>query len=170
VQAIRVTQSSVQCRESVRLNVFAHDVGSVSAERRPSGSSTWTPISLNKIDATHWRATRHPCTSTDYRVVSARATGPKIHVSVSPRIAFDATQQADGLDGRISPALAGSLVTVERRGADGWVAVAYTTVGEDGTFDTEFPVAEGVYRAIVAPPVPGAFLPGYTRELTVVLR
>jgi SpoIID/LytB domain protein len=168
VQAIRADKSSVQCGDRVRLYVFAHDVGSVSAQQRPAGSSTWTSISLNKIDATHWKATRRPCTSMDYRVVSGQATGPKIHVSVSPSIAFAATQQADGLDGRITPIVPGSLVTVERRGTDGWEPVAYATVGEDGTFDTEFPVSEGVYRATVSPLAPGGFLPGYTRKLTVV--
>jgi hypothetical protein len=168
VQAIRASRSSIQCGQAVRLYVFAHGVGSISAQQRPAGSSTWTSIRLNKIDASHWRRTRHPCTSMDYRVVSARATGPKIHVSVSPSAAFAATQQADGLDGRISPIVAGSFVTVERRAAHGWEPVAYAMVGEDGTFDTEFPVSQGVYRATVAPPAPGGFLPSYTQKLTVV--
>jgi SpoIID/LytB domain protein len=170
VQAIRAKRSSVQCGDPVRLRVFAHDVGSVSAQQRPSSGGSWTTIPLRRIDATHWRTTRHPCSSMDYRVVSARANGPRIHVSVSPSVAFTASQQADGLSGRVSPAAAGSLVTVERRVQRDWIPVTQAIVAVDGSFRAGFPVREGAYRAEVVPPLGSGLATGYSPSLTVVYR
>ena len=170
VQAIRAKRSNVRCGDPVRLRVFAHDVGSVSAQQRPSSGGSWTTIPLWRIDATHWRTTRHPCSSMDYRVVSARANGPRIHVSVSPSVAFTASQQADGLSGRVSPAAAGSLVTVERRVQRDWIPVTQAIVAVDGSFRAGFPVREGAYRAEVVPPLGSGLATGYSPSLTVVYR
>jgi SpoIID/LytB domain protein len=170
VQAIRAKRSSVECGDPVKLFVFAHGVGAVSAQQRPKSGGSWTTIPLRKIDATHWRATRHPCTSRDYRVVSRRAKGPGIHVSVSPSVAFSARQEGDGLAGRVSPAAAGSLVTVERRVLGGWTPVAQTTVAVDGTFRAGFTVSEGAYRAEVVPPLGSGLATAYSPTLTLVYR
>jgi stage II sporulation protein D len=119
VQSIRADKRESRCGQPVRLSVFAHDVGSISVEQRRETSSTWTEISLNKVDATHWRATRHPCTSTSYRVKSNRAVGPSIRVRVAPDVAFDGTQRAGALTGKVNPLLSGSTVTVQRRTSSG---------------------------------------------------
>jgi stage II sporulation protein D len=168
VQAIRADKREVACKEAVRLNVFARDVGSVSVQQRKATGSTWTNIRLNKIDATHWRTTRHPCVSVDYRVKSDLATGPKIHVRVSPDVAFDASQRSDVLSGKVNPLLAGIPVAVERRTDSGWTLAAVTALLADGSFRAPLDVEEGVYRARVVPPAWTGMVPAYSPTLTVV--
>jgi stage II sporulation protein D len=168
MQSIFSDKRESRCRRAVRLDVFAHDVGAVSAEQRPASSSTWTPITLTNVEAGHWRATRHPCQSIDYRVRSAKAAGPSIHVTVSPDVAFSEIQSADALAGRVNPTLAGSPVAVQRDTTSGWVAVAHTTVAADGTFRADFAVHEGVYRARVVPPASTGLVTGYSPVLHVV--
>jgi hypothetical protein len=152
----------------VRLTVFAHDVGTVSLEQRKDTSSTWTQITLNKVDATHWRATRHPCVSMNYRVKSAQAVGPSIHVKVTPDVAFNELQRADALTGKANPLLAGNPVAVERRTSSGWTLARTGTLQADGSFSADFDVEEGVYRARVVPPASTGLRTGYSPILHVV--
>ena len=168
VQSIRADEREVACNGAVKLFVFAHDVGSISVEQRRGTSSTWTRIRLNRVDAKHWRATRHPCVSTSYRVKSAQAVGPTIRVRVSPDVAFNAVQHGDALTGRVNPAPAGTSVTVERLTRGGWVAVGTATVDSDGTFRAPFAVNEGAYRARVVPQASSGLAPGYGPVLHVV--
>jgi stage II sporulation protein D len=169
-QALRASDTEIQCNDAVTLFVHAHDVGQVHLERRKATESSWTPISFRKIDDTHWRTTRHPCVSTDYRVVSPSARGPRIHVSVSASVAFRAVQDAAGLVGQVSPVATGSNVTVERRTRSGWTAVGQGMTADDGSFRVYFRVSEGVYRARVEPLSPTGLVTGVSPRLTVVIR
>ena len=169
VQSITADKREVRCNRAVRLEVFAHDVGgSISLEQRKESSSTWTRIGLNKVDATHWRTTRHPCVSMVYRVKSASAVGPSVHVEVTPDIAFDGVQQTGALTGRANPLLAGNPVTVQRRVAGSWTAVGAATLQGDGSFSVAFDVQEGVYRAQVVPPASSGLGTGVSPVLHVV--
>lgn len=168
-QGIRSDRSQSSCKEAVKLFVLAHGVGSVSAQQMPTSGGSWTTIPLNKVDATHWKATRHPCTSMYYRVVSASAAGPKIKVSVSPNVAFRAEQQTGALVGRVDPVVAGSPVTVERRTRSGWKPVAEATVAPDGSFSAAFRVTEDVYRAWVRPDASSGLVAGHSPRLTVIV-
>jgi stage II sporulation protein D len=168
MQSLRSDKQESRCNRRVRLYVAAHGVGEISLEQRRADRSTWTEISLRKVDSTHWRATRHPCISMDYRVRSARAVGPLIHVKVVVDVAFAELQGADALTGRVNPTLAGSPVAVQRDTASGWLDVARTTVDADGTFRADFAVQEGVYRARVVPPSSAGLAIGFSPVLHVV--
>jgi stage II sporulation protein D len=168
MQSIYSNKKESRCRRAVTLDVFAHGVGAISAEQRTSTSSTWTTIPLSKVAAGHWRVTRHPCTSIDYRVRSSEAAGPAVHVSVSPDVAFDETQRADALTGRVHPALAGNPLAVQRQTPSGWTAAANTTIAADGTFQAAFAVQEGVYRARVVPRPSTGLVTGYSPVLHAV--
>jgi SpoIID/LytB domain protein len=168
VQSINADKKESRCGRAVRLSVFAHDVGTVSLEQRKDTSSTWTQITLNKLDATHWRATRHPCVSMNYRVKSAQAVGPSIHVKVTPDVAFNELQRADALTGKVNPLLAGNPVAVERRTSFGWTLAGTGTLQADGSFSADFDVEEGVYRARVVPPASTGLKTGYSPILHVV--
>jgi stage II sporulation protein D len=168
MQSLRSDKQQSRCNRRVRLYVAAHGVGEISLEQRRADSSTWTEISLRKVDATHWRATRHPCISMDYRVRSERAVGPVIHVKVLVDVAFAEIQGADALTGRVNPTLAGSPVAVQRDTTSGWVDVAHTTVAADGAFRADFAVQEGIYRARVVPPSSTGLATGYSPVLHVV--
>lgn len=171
VQNLSASRDRSRCGQAVKLSVLARRVGSPSVFQRPVTRTTWTSIALNKADATHWTATRHPCVSMDYRLVSPNAAGPHVHVAVSPNIAFDAVQPQDGsaLTGVVRPlSLAGTRLTVQRDTSSGWTRVARTAIRSDGTFKASFNVVAADYRAKVVPPASSGLVTGYSPRLTVV--
>jgi stage II sporulation protein D len=168
VQALNTDARRSRCKLPVHLAVFAHDVGNITVEQRRATSSTWTAMTLTQVDATHWKATRRPCVSMNYRLRSRDAVGPRIHVDVSPNIAFDARQRPGALKGKVNPLLPGTPVTIQRRTSAGWRNVATTTIRSDGTFRAAFTVRNGVYRAKVVPPASTGLVTGFSPTLTVV--
>jgi SpoIID/LytB domain protein len=169
VQALTTDVHSSRCKLSVHLSVFGHGVGTIKLEQRKATSSTWTEVALNKVDATHWKVTRHPCVSMDYRVRSGEAAGPMVHVDVSPNVAFDARQHANGLTGKVNPLLTGQTVTVQRNTSSGWKRVATATLQADGSFKAVFNVTNGFYRAKVVPFASTGLVTGYSPKLKVLL-
>jgi hypothetical protein len=169
VQALTTDVHSSRCRFPVHLSVFGHGVGTIKLEQRKATSSTWTEVALNKVDATHWKVTRHPCVSMNYRVRSGEAAGPMAHVDVSPNVAFDARQHANGLTGKVNPLLTGQTVTVQKKTSSGWKGVATATLQADGSFKAVFNVTNGFYRAKVVPSASTGLVTGYSPKLKVVL-
>jgi stage II sporulation protein D len=169
VQALTTDVHSSRCRLPVHLSVFGHGVGTIKLEQRKATSSTWTEVALNKVDATHWKVTRHPCVSMNYRVRSGEVAGPMVHVDVSPNVAFDARQHANGLTGKVNPLLTGQTVTVQKNTSSGWKGVATATLQADGSFKAVFNVTNGFYRAKVVPSASTGLVTGYSPKLKVVL-
>jgi SpoIID/LytB domain protein len=169
VQALNTDVHDSRCKLPVHLTVFGHGVGTIKLEQRKATSSTWTEVTLNKVDATHWKVTRHPCVSMDYRIRSGDAAGPHVHVDVAPNVAFDARQHADGLTGKVNPLITGQTVTVQKKTSSGWKAVATTTLQTDGSFKAVFNVTNGFYRSRVVPPASMGLVTGYSPKLKVVL-
>jgi SpoIID/LytB domain protein len=168
VQALHTDVHKSRCKMPVRLAVFGHGVGTIKLEQRRATSSTWTEVALNKVDATHWRVTRRPCVSMDYRLRSRDAAGPRIHVDVSPNIAFDARQHAGALTGKVNPLLTGNPVTIQKMTSSGWKTVGTTTIDSAGAFRAVFNVQEGTYRAKVVPPASTGLVTGWSPVLQVV--
>ena len=134
---------------------------------RPCSCTTWTKVALTKVDDRHWKRTRFPCVSIDYRIRSREATGPRVHVDVAPNIAFDARQRAGALTGKVNPLLPGRAVTIQRKTMSGWKAVASTTIQGDGSFKAVFDVKEATYRAKVVPPASTGLVRGFSPPLRV---
>jgi stage II sporulation protein D len=171
VQNLTASDTRARCAQAVRLAVLARRVGAPSLYQRPATSTTWTKIALSKKDAAHWATMRHPCVSTDYRLVTPDAAGPRVHVDVMPSIAFDVSQPSNrsGLTGDVRPlSLAGTALIVQRDTGPGWARVADTTIRSDGTFKASFDVTEGDYRAKVVPPDSSGLVTGFSPRLTVV--
>jgi SpoIID/LytB domain protein len=167
VQSLLSDVARSRCKMPVHLAVFGRGVGTIKLEERKVTGSAWTEVPLNQVDATHWRATRRPCVSMDYRIRSRDAAGPRIHVDVSPNIAFDAQQRAGALSGKVNPLLPGETVAVQKKIATGWKRVATTTIQADGSFRAVFPVQEAKYRAKVAPPASTGLVTGWSPVLQV---
>jgi hypothetical protein len=167
VQSLRSDLARSRCRMPVHLAVFGHGVGTIKLEERKVTTSTWTEVPLNQVDATHWQVTRRPCVSMDYRIRSSDAAGPRIHVDVSPNIAFDAQQRAGALTGKVNPLLPGVSVAVQKKVATGWRRVATGTIQGDGTFKATFAVQEATYRAKVVPPTSTGLVTGFSPSLDV---
>jgi SpoIID/LytB domain protein len=167
VQALRTDVHKSRCKMPVHLMVFGHGVGTIRLEQHKATSAGWTPVALNKVDATHWKVTRRPCVSVDYRLRSRDAAGPRIHVDVSPNVAFDAQQRAGALTGKVNPLLTGKTVTVERKTSSGWKAVATGTIDSDGSFRAAFNVEEAKYRAKVVPPASTGLVTGWSPVLAI---
>jgi len=167
VQSMRSDVSRSRCKLPVHLTVFGRRVGTIKLEERKVTSSTWTEVPLNQVDATHWQATRRPCVSMDYRIRSRDAAGPRIHVDVSPNIAFDAQQRAGTLTGKVNPLLPGETVAVQKKMATGWKRVATAAIQGDGTFRAVFSVQEAKYRAKVVPAASTGLVTGWSPVLQV---
>jgi hypothetical protein len=148
--------------------VLANGVANATLQQKAVTGGSWTAIPLTRVDATHMRASRRPCVSMDYRLVTAYATGPRVHHPVFPNIAFNATQSATFLRGAVNPLLPGNGVSVQRRTSSGWKTVATTTIRADGMFRANFNVVAGDYRARVVPPASTGLVPGYSPILHVV--
>jgi SpoIID/LytB domain protein len=167
VQSLNTDVHRSKCKLPVQLKVFAHDVGAVTLEQRKVTSTTWTEVALTKVDGSHWKRTRSPCVSIDYRIRSRDAAGPRVHVDVSPNIAFNARQRAGALTGKVNPLLPGQRVTIQRKTTSGWKAVTSTTIQGDGTFKAVFDVKEATYRARVVPPASTGLVKGFSPPLRV---
>jgi SpoIID/LytB domain protein len=167
VQSLKTDVHRSRCKLPVHLNVFAHDVGAITLEQRKVTSTTWTEVELNKVDGSHWKRTRSPCVSMDYRIRSRDAAGPRVRVNVSPNIAFDARQRAGALTGKVNPLLPGQTVTIQRKTTSGWKPVASTTIQGDGSFKAVFDVKEATYRARVVPPASTGLVTGFSPPLRV---
>ncbi len=167
VQSLQSDLARSRCKMPVHLSVFGHGVGRIKLEQRKVTSSTWTEVPLTAVDATHWKATRQPCVSMDYRIRSRDAARPRIHLAVSPNIAFDAQQRANALTGKVNPLLPGQKVTVQKKTSSGWTAVAAATIQADGTFRAVFSVQEAKYRAKVVPPASTGLVTGFSPVLQV---
>jgi SpoIID/LytB domain protein len=168
VQALRSDVARSRCQMPVHLTVFGHGVGTIRLEERKVTGSTWTPVTLTKVDATHWKVTRRPCVSVDYRIRSREAAGPRIHVDVSPNVAFDAQQHAGALTGKVNPLLTGNAVAVQKWTSSGWKAVKTATIDSAGAFRAVFNVEEARYRAKVVPPASSGLVTGWSPPLQVV--
>jgi SpoIID/LytB domain protein len=168
VQALTTDVHDSRCKLPVHLSVFGHGVGTMKLEQRKVTSSAWTEVPLNKVDATHWKVTRHPCVSIDYRIRSRDAAGPQVHVDVAPNVAFDAQQHAGALTGKVNPLLPGQTVTVQKQTSSGWKSVATATIQGDGSFKAVFGVTNGFYRAKVVPPASTGLVTGFSPKLEVV--
>jgi hypothetical protein len=103
----------------------------------------------------------------DYRIRSSDAAGPRIHVDVSPNIAFDAQQRAGALTGKVNPLLPGVSVAVQKKVGTGWRRVATGTIQGDGTFKATLAVQEATYRAKVVPPISTGLVTGFSPSLDV---
>jgi stage II sporulation protein D len=156
------------CKKSVTINVLARGVTKATLQQKPVTGGSWGAVPLTRVDATHMQATRRPCVSMDYRLVTAYATGPRAHHPVFPNIAFNATQRAGSLRGAVNPLLPGRTVAVLQQTSSGWKRVATTTIRSDGTFRANFKVVAGDYRARVSPPASSGLVTGYSPVLHVV--
>lgn len=168
VQSLTANRTHSQCKQRLTFSVFAHTVGAVSLEQRRVTGGSWAALPLNKVDETHWTAEQRPCVSTDYRVVSRKATGALLHVPVSPAVGIE-TARATSMSGHVNPLLTGVPVIIQRRTSSGWKKVTSTPIRSDGSFRAEFSVTEDVYRAKVVPPSSTGLVTGYSPKLTVVM-
>ena len=157
------------CRARLRVNVLAREVSRVTLQRRRSGSSSWTDMSLTKDDAAHFHGIDRPCRATSYRLHSAAANSSPAALKVAPKIVFSGTQPAnDGLKGSVRPiSLAGQTVHIDRKRKDGtWAKdVGSAAVQSDGEWHaTNFNAVSGTYRARIAPPSSTGLVSGSTGE------
>lgn len=158
------TEKKTVCAARLRIDVLVREASGVTLQRRRSDSSSWTDMSVTKVDAEHYYGIDKPCRATSYRLHSAAANSGAVAVKVAPKIVFSATQPAnDGLKGSVRPvSLAGQIVRIDRQRNDGtWNKnVGTAAVGSDGRWHAHFNAVSGTYRARLAPPSSTGLVPG----------
>jgi stage II sporulation protein D len=164
-------KSQTVCGSRLHLDVLARDVNGVTLQRRRSGASSWTDMTVKQVDDAHWTGTDKPCRTTSYRLHSPAASTSPETVKVAPRIVFSDTQPAGGvaLKGVVQPtSLAGQTVFVAKKRKDGtWRRKVTATVQSDGRWRADFHVVAGVYRARISPPASSGLVTGYSPPLSV---
>jgi stage II sporulation protein D len=158
------------CGRSLSLAIIARGVGTPRLQQRATNGTTWQNLAMTSLGSGRYAATRQPCVSTYYRLASGLATGAAVRVLVSPAIAFNLTQPADGsaLTGTVKPILTGTPVQVLKRRSDGTFAtVATATIDANGAFRARFRVTSGTYRARVVPPSGSGLVTGVSGPLVV---
>jgi stage II sporulation protein D len=156
------------CKKAVIVNVFSRGFSNATLQQRPVTGSTWTAVPLTRVDATHMQATRRPCVSVDFRLLTAYATGPRAHHSVYPDIGMTLNAAGTAVRGSVNPLLPGTTVTIQRHTPSGWKAVASAVIRADGTFSARLHAVAGAYRARVIPPASTGLVTGYSPVLHVV--
>jgi stage II sporulation protein D len=107
-----------------------------------------------------------PKVSTDYRLESGGFRSGPVHLAVAPFVRFTAGSDGVSVSGLARPVLPGANVQVQRLGANGWVTVAQTKIGSDGTYQATVQLTPGDYRARV---IAGrGFAIGLSKTVTVV--
>ena len=150
------------CSARLRVNLLAREATGVTLQRRRSGSSSWTDMSLQQgADAAHFYGIDRPCRATSYRLHSSAASSGPVAVKVTPKIVFSATQPAnDGLEGSVRPiSLAGQTMHLDRKRNDGtWNKnVGSAVVQSDGKWHAHFNAVSGpTARASRRRPRPGS--------------
>jgi SpoIID/LytB domain protein len=152
------------CGARLRVNVLARETSGVTLQRRRNNASSWTNMSVTKVDGAHFYGIDRPCRGTSYRLHSSAANSGAMAVKVAPKLLFSATQPANnGLKGSVRPlSLAGQTVHVDRKRKDGtWNKnVGTAVVQADGTWHAEFNAVSGTYRARLVPPSSTGLVPG----------
>jgi SpoIID/LytB domain protein len=163
------SKTKTVCAVRLRVNVLAREASGVTLQRRRSGSSSWTDMSVTEVDKAHSYGIAKPCRATSYRLHSAAANSGPVAVQVAPKIVFSATQPAnDGLKGSVRPiSLAGQTVHLDRKRNDGtWKKnVGSAVVQSDGQWHAHFNAVSGTYRARLAPPSSTRLVPGVSKLL-----
>ena len=170
VLSIAPSRRKIVCGQKVRLDVIARHVANVTLQHRSVTGGRWRALGMSDLGDGNFVAKHKPCVKTKYRLTSPVATGAKVAVRVRVAIYFSAEQRASGaLTGVVKPkSLARTAVTVERRRSDGtWVKKASAVVRSDGTWEADFAVLKGVYRARIWPTAVSGLLPGVSPELVV---
>ncbi len=134
----------------MRLTGVAAGVTEPALEARPAGGVWQTVAHIRRAADGTFSAVVRPRDTTVYRLVGNGVIGPRLAVDVSPRIGLVARRGRGRMIGRVSPALPGSRVIVERLRNAIWQPVARPTVTADGVFVARVDVGAGSYRARVA--------------------
>jgi hypothetical protein len=147
--ALEPSARRIEYGRPVTLRGQAPGENAVTLEQRPAGEA-WQRLGVARTGPRGAFAFVHrPRATTAYRMRLGRRAGPAVTVTVAPALTLRAERGARALVGAVRPRLAGRPVTVERRAADGWRAVATGTVTPRGTFRIALELRPGVYRARV---------------------
>jgi stage II sporulation protein D len=114
------------------------------------------------------RVVARPSITTDYRLATPELAAAYVRVRVTPRVTLVAATRTT-VSGRELPALPGAPVLVQEQnptGVPAWTTVARGTVDTNGAFSIPVSLAQGTYRAVVAPG--HGYWPGASAAATVI--
>ena len=92
-----------------------------------------------------------PTATSYYRLSVGKAATAVARVPVAPLVRLTPPRTQTDLRGTVRPILPGVAVAIQLEQGSKWVTVAHTTLTTSGTFDAQLQLADGTYRARVAP-------------------
>jgi stage II sporulation protein D len=135
---------------TLRLSGIARGVDAPVLSSSPDGA-TWTSIGPARGAGGVVSLVVKPVRSLRYRLEATGAASPAVLVRVAPRVKLAVGAEPGTLTGSVRPRLPGAAVTIERREAGAWLAVADAIVAPGGAFRVGLALVPGSYRARVAP-------------------
>src|SRR5262249_21338140 len=150
VLSLSAPSTPVTYGSNARLTGVARGVRPVQLQQRSGG--TWQLIAGLKAakDGSISVAVK-PTATTQYRLASGKVAAAAARVSVAPFVRLAVPRTPRELTGVARPVLPGATVAIQRQQGSGWTTVANATVGASGTFDAQFQLIAGTYRARIAP-------------------
>ncbi len=137
---------------AVTLTGLGRGVSGLRLEQRVAGSTSWTPLSSLRADATGALSVPFKAAvPAAFRVVGGGLTTPETSLLVAPAVSLKVAADYSGLAGTIKPKLPGTSVQIQQasESTGGWSTLARTTTSSSGRFAAPFDVTPGTYRARV---------------------
>ena len=149
-----------------RISGVARDLAGTALEQRVA-SGAWQRVAAVTPGAEgRFAVAVKPATTTQYRLANGPIATPAIQVAVAPLVKLAPPRDATALRGTVTPAVAGLVVSIQRKGVSAWVEVARAATDPQGAFEARLRLVPGTYRARV---VPGrGFAAGVSAVLDVV--
>ena len=168
VLSLSARSSPVVYGERAVLTGRARGLGRTVLEARTAGRS-WRAVGVvPRGSGGRFAVVLRPRTSASYRLAAGGAKGLVRRVLVAARVNFYPYEGGDILAGVVRPAVAGSVVGIQRRTASGsWRTVATTTADGRGVWRVRFAGRPGSYRARAVVPGRG-LVPGISPTLRLV--
>jgi stage II sporulation protein D len=140
--------TAVTYGSSARLNGVARGVSGVVLQQQ--AGSAWQPVGAVKPASDGSLAVAvAPKVTTEYRLAASKVTAGAARVPVAPIVRLIAPRTPTELRGKVRPAFAGTVVTIQRQQGTRWIVAAHATVDASGVFDAQLQLATGTYRARV---------------------
>jgi stage II sporulation protein D len=150
VLSLTAPTTPVTFGSTTRLSGVARGVRPVQLQQRSGGA--WQLVAgLKAAKDGSINIAVKPTATTQYRLATVKVAAAATRVAVAPFVRLSVPRTPRELTGIMRPVLPGTTVAIQREQGSTWTTVANTTVGTSGTFDAQFQLTAGTYRARVAP-------------------
>jgi stage II sporulation protein D len=135
---------------TTRLTGVARGVRAVQLQQRTGG--VWELVAgLKAAKDGSVNVAVKPTVTTQYRLATGKVAAVAARVAVAPLVRLTPPRTPRELLGYMRPAIPGATVSIQRQQGTTWTTVMSAKVDDAGSFDAQFQLITGTYRARIAP-------------------